>query len=135
MLPLRRFFYDPVEWEEEVSLYNDPVLVQTLPELLLADNNAAGLVRSSSGYVFPPFIVLERGITLKEWCERERGYGEVLTMVECLSRLLDVLHRSGRVHRDLKPLNVLYLLQSTQWKLLDLGIVANVGAHRRHARV
>lgn len=70
----------------------------------------------------------ERGCTLQEWTKQRRNYGEVLSMVENVARLLAVLHESGRVHRDLKPDNVLYLLQSTKWCLLDLGIVAPAGA-------
>jgi hypothetical protein len=53
------------EFEEEVALYNDPVLASTLPELLLYDSNADGSVKSASGYAFPPFIVLEKGVTLQ----------------------------------------------------------------------
>jgi serine/threonine protein kinase len=49
-------------------------------------------------------------------------------MIERLAQLLVVLHSSSRVHRDLKPDNVLYLLGSTQWRLLDRGIAASVGA-------
>ena len=32
-----------------------------------------------------------------------------------------------------KPQNILYLLQSTQWKLLDLGIVADIGVDQKRA--
>jgi hypothetical protein len=35
--------------------------------------------------------------------------------------------RHLRAH-TVQPDNVLYLLTSTKWRLLDLGIVANVGA-------
>jgi serine/threonine protein kinase len=85
-------------------------------------------VRSLSGYVLPPFFVLERGMTLKEWNAQERNYFEIATMVENTVRLLATLHGAGLAHRDLKPDNVLYLLQSTKWRLLDLGIVARIGA-------
>jgi serine/threonine protein kinase len=67
-------------------------------------------------------------MTLSQWSLQERGYGEVLTMIESVARLLAVLHGSGRVHRDLKPDNLLYMLQSTKWRLLDFGIVCNIGA-------
>jgi hypothetical protein len=48
-----------------------------LPDLLHADDNVAGAVRSANHFVFPPHIVLERGMVLKEWAKQERGYGEV----------------------------------------------------------
>jgi serine/threonine protein kinase len=66
--------------------------------------------------------------TLKEWGGRERNFFEVSTMVDSVAHLLHGLHASGRVHRDLKPENVLYLLHSTEWRLLDLGIAARIGA-------
>ena len=125
---LRRFFHNAQEFVEELALYRDPVLQQALPQLIHASDNAGSAVRSRSGYAFPPFVVLERGLTLKEWVKQERSFGEIMSMVEHLAHLLNVLHTSGRVHRDLKPLNILYLLQSTQWRLLDLGIAAKVGA-------
>ena len=70
--------------------------------MLHADANAAGAVRTAK-YVFPPFIVMERGMTLKEWRQRPRSYGEVLSLIESLTRMLETMHGSGRVHRDLKP--------------------------------
>jgi serine/threonine protein kinase len=73
--------------------------------------------------------VLERGITLTEWARRERDFFDVSLMVERLARLLDTLHSAGLVHRDLKGDNVLYLLHSTTWRLLDLGIAAQIGTH------
>jgi serine/threonine protein kinase len=123
-----RFFRWRSEFDQKVALYNDPVLRSTLPDLLRADDNASGVTQSKSGYVFPPWLVLERGTTLADWVRRPRGYGEVLTMVESLARMLATLHAAELVHRDLKPDNALYLLQSAQWRLLDLGIVARAGA-------
>ena len=41
-----------------MALYRDPVLRAVLPELLHADDNASGRVRSQGGgYAFPPFMV------------------------------------------------------------------------------
>lgn len=96
--------------------------------MIYASDNSSAEALSQSGYAFPPYIVLERGLTLKEWAKQERSFGEILGLVERLAHLLNVLHASQRVHRDLKPANVLYLLQSTQWRLLDLGIAAKIGA-------
>lgn len=52
----------------------------------------------------------------------------MLSLVESLARMLAQLHASGRVHRDLKPDNTLFLLHTTQWRLLDFGVVASAGA-------
>ena len=71
-------------------------------------------MRSRSGFVFPPFLVLERGMTLQHWAEQARGFGEVVSMVERLASLLEVLHASGRVHRDMKPGALLAWLAALQ---------------------
>ena len=42
-------------------------------------------------------------MTLQQWQAHPRGHGELLSLVESLAALLAVLHASGRVHRDLKP--------------------------------
>jgi serine/threonine protein kinase len=95
----------------------------------MVNDSASGAMRSRSGFVFPPCIVTERGVTARDWTGlRHRTYFDVASMVERLAQLLHTLHASGRVHRDLKPDNVLYLLQSTQWRLIDLGIAASSGA-------
>jgi hypothetical protein len=80
-----RFFHATWEFQEEVALYRDPVLRRILPKIWYANDNIDGAVRSASGYVFPPFFVLERGMTLKEWCARERGFFEVRAAARRLS--------------------------------------------------
>ena len=126
-----RFFFELKEFEDESGLYRHPILSQVLPSVLHADSNTAGKVVSRSGYAFPPFIVLERGMTLTEWCQQKRGFFEVSRMVESLANLLATLHGAGFVHRDIKPDNVLYLTHSTVWRLLDMGIVERQGTLQR----
>lgn len=115
------------EFEEEVALYRTPALASIMPDLLHASDNATGAVRSRSGYHFPPFLVLERGTTLKKWLDEDRNFFEVTAMVEALARLLSSLHAAGYVHRDVKPDNVVLLMQSTKWRMLDLGICTRIG--------
>ena len=99
-----RIFHSRDEFEEEVALYRDPALASIMPDLLYANDNESGSVRSLSGYAFPPFFVLERGVTLLTWTEEVRNFFEVSTMVEALARLLDSLHEAGYVHRGIKVL-------------------------------
>ena len=90
------------DFEEEVALYREPALARIMPDLLHADHNASRAVCSRSGYIFPPFLVIERGTTLRAWLDEDRNFLEIITMVEALARLLDGLHRAGYVHRDMK---------------------------------
>ena len=123
-----RFFLDRAAYAEEVVLYKDSLLRHILPELLHANDNANGAVCSRSGFTLPAYLVLERGVTLKAWHAHQRSYFEVAAMFESVLWLLKTLHAEGYVHRDLKPENILCLLSSSQWRLLDLGIVAREGA-------
>lgn len=123
-----RLLLDRTEFEEEVALYRTPELVSVMPDLLQVHDNAGGAVRSRSGYTFPPFLVLERGTTLRTWMAEERSFFDTLSMVEAVTRLLATLHAAGYVHRDVKPDNIVLLLQSTKWRMLDLGICARIGA-------
>ena len=87
------------EYNEEAAHYNDAVLNKVMPQLVTASDNSTGAHRSRSGYVFPPFFVLERGLTLRDWGANQRGFFEVTGMLEAVAKMLDVLHCAGRVHR------------------------------------
>lgn len=65
---------------------------------------------------------------LAEYLKRPRRPIEVIAMVEALAELLTMLHANGRVHRDIKPDNVLWLTTSTTWRLMDMGITVPAGA-------
>ena len=38
-----------------------------MPATLTVEDNASGECRAPSGYVFPPFVIIERGESLEEW--------------------------------------------------------------------
>jgi serine/threonine protein kinase len=73
-------------------------------------------------------MVLDRGVTLKDWLKVKRNPSLVLGMIVEVLELLEQLHSSGFVHRDLKPDNLLFVLHTQQWRLLDFGIAATAGA-------
>ena len=56
-----KFFLTPSGYDRELAYYQDPTLRAILVPVAYFDGNEGGAVRSSSGYVFPPFIVVERG--------------------------------------------------------------------------
>ena len=61
-----KFCYRRSDYETEAALYAHPTIRHTLPPLIQASDNANGAVVSPSGYVYSPFIVMERGATLTE---------------------------------------------------------------------
>ena len=125
---LCRLFTDTQAFERERAEYSDPLLRSVLPTLHEASDNTDGAARSATGALFPPYMVLERGMPLADWMRQPRGHLEVAVMVQALAALLARLHGAQRVHRDVKPDNALYMLQTTQWRLLDMGIAAPAGA-------
>jgi serine/threonine protein kinase len=127
-LNVYRFFLDKRDYVLESSFYENKTFRACLPGLAHATDNADGSVVSRNGYRFPPFMVLDRGVTLKEWLKVKRNPSLVLGMVVEVLELLEHLHSSGIVHRDLKPDNVLFVLQTQEWRLLDFGIATTAGA-------
>ena len=111
-----------------MAFYEKSIFRACLPELLMATDNATRQHVSRSGYAFPPFMVLDRGITLAEWSKSERSHSAVLSMAAEVLRLLELLHRAGSVHRDIKPANLLLIMHTQHWRLLDFGIAAPAGA-------
>ena len=52
-----KFFLKFEDYRREQALYRDDAIKRTLPELLLASDNATGALVSRSGFPFPPFLV------------------------------------------------------------------------------
>jgi serine/threonine protein kinase len=115
------------DFVHELSFYKNVTYRKCLPRFDQAFDNADGRLQSRSGYCFPPFIALDRGITLEDWLECDRNASSILAMAVEIVELLAQLHAAGSVHRDLKPQNVLFVLSDQKWRLLDFGIAQKTG--------
>jgi serine/threonine-protein kinase len=78
-----------------------------------------------------PFVSMEylKGVTLKQ-LQTERGalpIGLVLRIARQVAEGLEAAHAEGVVHRDIKPLNVLFDARGDA-KLMDFGLAAPVSA-------
>jgi len=77
-----------------------------------------------------PYVTMEylKGVTLKQLLD-DRGrlpLGMVLRIGRQVAEGLEAAHAEGVVHRDIKPLNVLFDLRGDA-KLMDFGLAAPVG--------
>jgi serine/threonine protein kinase len=76
-----------------------------------------------------PYIAMEllAGCTLRDRLERDPplSLGEIQEIVDSVARALDVLHRNGFVHRDIKPGNIFLNVgaDGNCTKLLDFGLI------------
>ena len=99
-----QFYSNDTEgFERENALYRHPQIRETLPPVHGGSSNHDGATRSPSGFVFPPYLILERGVSLSEWLLQPRSSLSVLNMFFDVTKQLVRLHRAGHAHRDLKP--------------------------------
>jgi hypothetical protein len=65
-----KFCVDRKDFELEEALYAQPDLHPALPALIesgpQSDTSSSAIIKSKNGFVFPPFLVLERGMGLCE---------------------------------------------------------------------
>ena len=76
-----RFFSSKADFELESGLYDDQALRQTLPACLGAAENEDGRTRCSNGFVFPPYLIMDRGTPLAQWQQTPRHLLSVLSML------------------------------------------------------
>lgn len=127
------FLHNDSAFKRELELYETPALRSILPEALHIRTNEDSAVRAASGYVFPPFIIVEKGESLNEWASRKSpDFATTLFVLLHIAERLQRLHAAGLCHRDVKPANILWRPLSNSWTLIDYGCAAKTGARLEH---
>jgi hypothetical protein len=65
-----KFFTDANAFEREAEMYCERSIRAMMPSIAVVESNAGKRVTGPGGYVFPPFIVVEKGESLDEWVLR-----------------------------------------------------------------
>eukprot|EP00892_Ulva_mutabilis_P000884 jgi/Ulvmu1/10797/UM069_0032.1 len=124
-----KFFTNRHAFARELALYSNPTLRAMMPAVSAVQDNSDGRVQDSTGFAFPPFIVVERGESLDEWVHRVAPDFVTSMFVLChVTKRLQLLHSAGLCHRDLKPANILWRPTANAWTLIDFGCAESIGA-------
>eukprot|EP00892_Ulva_mutabilis_P002841 jgi/Ulvmu1/12558/UM090_0045.1 len=124
-----KFYLDRKAFDMERELYTESQLKAMMPAILAVEDNTSGKAKTPYGYVFPPFVIIERGQSLDEWA-RDNANKDFITIFQAVShavRALKGLHEFGYAHRDIKPGNILRRPKQHDWTLLDFGCTARIG--------
>ncbi len=99
-------------------------LLQEARLLTQLDHPCMARVYDVDVYEGHPYLVMEyvRGPTLRQHVEHQRlTPRQAATLVAGLARALDIAHRRGVVHQDLKPKNIL-IDETGQPRIIDFGM-------------
>ena len=126
-----KFYLDRDAFDRENALRQHPSFFHLLPPVRQHEANGAAHLRAPNGCVFPPFVVVDNGVSLADWCEAApHSLAARLETLCALAAELVAMHEAGLVHRGLHPRNVLWLAIGDRWKVVDFGNAAQRGACR-----
>lgn len=125
-----KFFTSRAAYERERSMYADRDLRAALPPVTEIRSNEDGEVTAEGGFVFPPFIVTDRGESLDTWARNKRdpGFAATVRVLRDVAGQVKGLHAQGLVHRNLNPESILWRPKHQCWSLDDFGCADVAGA-------
>jgi hypothetical protein len=124
-----KFYLDRNLFDREESLRENTAFYHLLPPVRQRESNGCARLRAPNGSVFPPFVIVDNGVSLKDWCDMEpHSYAERLHALCALAEELCTLHEAGLAHQGLHPGNVLWLPIGKRWRVVDFGHAAQIGA-------
>ena len=125
-----KFYLDRDLFDREQALRGNSAFFKLLPPARQWEANGAATLRGPNGCVFPPFAILDNGVSLADWCAAEaHSLAARLEVLCALAGELVAMHEAGLVHRGLHPRNVLWLAIGERWRAVDFGNAAQLGAH------
>lgn len=68
-----KFYLSKRTFDTERLLHGDMDVQCHMPATLSMHDNSSSSVKTASGYVLPPFVVMQRGQTLDEWARENRS--------------------------------------------------------------
>ena len=105
-----KFYLDRRGFERERELYTESQLRAMMPATLAVEDNASGDCKTPYGYVFPPFVIIERGESLDEW-SRDNANKDIVTIFQVQPHA-SIPARGGCVQFELSQLwHVYFQLQ------------------------
>lgn len=118
-----KFFTSRAAYERERSMYADRDLRAALPPVTEIRSNEDAEVVADDGWVFPPFIITDRGESLDMWARNKRdpGFAATVRVLRDVAGQVKGLHSQGLVHRNLNPESILWRPKHQTWSLDDFG--------------
>ena len=94
-------FYGSLDtFKREIAMFDVPELRDSLLPFVMACENSDGRASGPSGFVYPPFVIAERGESLNEWVSRSApDLATTIFVLLHVAERLQRLHQAGIVHR------------------------------------
>ena len=123
-----KFFPNREAYDNYSALHAANAVSVAMPARHRTFTNDESIYRSPAGFVFPPFVIVEHGMSLDEWRATQRPATEATSMFFDLANHILSLHNQRKVYRDFSPRNIVYMEASGSWRLLRIERCATQGA-------